>query len=152
MQRSDILREDTEMGRKKKEEEVESAEALLDAPLITENDYQGPNSTPFDRAYGALTSLSGAPLEIMTRTTRKLAVAITASYTMIANYKSPYLRGRMDTIMRAHVSQGGKGRSEMVQALQAGSGVPGEFYDAGNPNKNSFIDIEDEDPVNDEQS
>ena len=140
------------MGRKKKEEEVESAEALLEAPLHTENDYQGPNSTPFDRAYGALTSLSGAPLEIMTRTTRKLAVAITASYTMIANYKSPYLRGRMDTIMRAHVSQGGKGRSEMVQALQAGSGVPGEFYDAGNPNKNSFIDIEDEDPVNDEQS
>lgn len=149
MQHSDIQKEVTDMGRKKKEEDVDSAEALLNAPLITENDYQGPNSTPFDRAYGALTSLSGAPLEIMTRTTRKLAVAITASYTMIANYKSPYLRGRMDTIMRAHVSQGGKGRSEMVQALQAGSGVPGEFYDAGNPNKNSFIDIEDEEPVND---
>ena len=47
------------------------------------------------------------------------------------NYNSHYIRGRLDTLMRLHVSMGGKGRAEMVQSLQAGSGVPGEFYDQG---------------------
>lgn len=133
---------------KKKSEDVPTAEELLNAPIITQNDYQGPASTPFDRAYGSLTALGGPQLELMTRSTKRLAIALNTAFPMVFNYRSPYLRGKVDTIMRVHVSRGGKGRAEMVQALQAGAGVPGEFYDAGNPDKNSFIDIEDEDVIN----
>ena len=133
------------MGRKKNP----PATDLLDAPIIEEDDSRGGDGTPFDKAYSSLTVTGGKRLELMTRTTPKLAQAVSVGYTMIFNYRTSYLQGKLDTLMRLHVSMGGKGRSEMVQSLQAGAGVPGEYYDAGNPNKNSFIDIEDEDVPND---
>lgn len=122
-----------------------SATELLDEPLITEpteDEMSAEPVTPFDRAYGVLTATGGERLEMMTRTTKKLAEAINMGYNMIWNFRSAYLRGRMDTLMRVHVSLEGKGRAEMVQALQAGSGVPGEFYDQGDGSLNSFADIE----------
>lgn len=33
--------------------------------------------------------------------------------------------------MRISISSGGLGRKEMVEALQSGSGVPGEFFGSG---------------------
>lgn len=134
------------MGRKKKP----PASELLESPIIDEiEDDGGGDGTPFDKAYTSLTVTGGKSLELMTRATPKLAQAISVAYTMKFNFHSRYIQGFEDTLMRMHVSMGGKGRSEMVQSLQAGSGVPGEYYDAGNPNKNSFIDIEDEDIPND---
>lgn len=133
------------MGKKKSPPAID----LLDAPIIEEDDSGGGDGTPFDKAYTSLTVTGGKRLELMTRSTPKLAQAIAAAYPMTYNYRSRYLQGKIDTIMRIHVSMGGKGRAEMVQSLQAGSGVPGEYYDASNPNKNSFIDIEDEDVPND---
>ena len=119
------------------------ATELLDEPLVCEVDEPCEEpSTPFDRAYGILTSTGGENLELMTRTTTRLAKAINVGYNMMWNFRSSYLRGRLDTLMRVHVSLGGKGRAEMVQALQAGSGVPDAFYDQGNNSLNSFVDLE----------
>ena len=127
------------------------ASELLDSNLVFEDDTPSGGDTPFDRTYDALIITGGKKLELLTRTTPKLAQAVSVGYTMIYNFKSAYLQGKIDTLMRLHVSMGGKGRAEMVQSLQAGSGVPGEYYDASNANKNSFIDIEDEEIPNDEQ-
>lgn len=129
------------MAKKKK-----SATELLEEPLITEPTEEemnaGEPATPFDRAYSVLTATGGERLEMMTRTTKPLAEAINLGYNMIWNFHSAYLRGRIDTLMRVHVSMEGKGRAEMVQALQAGSGVPGEFYDQGNGSLNSFAELD----------
>lgn len=126
------------------------ASELLESNLVFEDEPSG-GDTPFDRTHDALMTTGGKKLELLTRTTPKLAQAVSVGYTMIFNFKSMYLQGKIDTLMRLHVSMGGKGRAEMVQSLQAGSGVPGEYYDASNANKNSFIDIEDEEIPNDEQ-
>lgn len=113
---------------KKKEK---TAEDMLRNPMpevLTRRDEQ----TPFDKTYDALMCTTGPRLELVTRTTRKLAKAVNIGHTWMFHYNSWYIRSRLDTMMRLHVSMGGKGRMEMVQSLQAGSGVPGEFYDQSN--------------------
>ncbi len=130
------------MGKKK------SATDLLENPKFTEDsdvfeqieESTVQDGTPFDKSYGALTCTGGPILELMTRTTKKVAKALNIGYTLCYNYKSPYLRGKLDLLMRTRVSMGGKGRAEMVQALQAGSGVPGEYYDKGEPSYKAFLD------------
>lgn len=125
-----------------------SATELLEEPKFSENtpvfedEVIAPveEGTPFDKTYGALTSTGGPTLELMTRSTKKLAKALDIGYTLMFNYRSRYIRGRLDMIMRTHVSMGGKGRAEMVQSLQAGSGVPGEYYDKGEPSYKAFLD------------
>ena len=125
-----------------------SATDLLENPIFTEDSEifnqpdNGPmqDGTPFDKSYGALTCTGGPTLELMTRTTKKVARALDIGYTLWFNYRSAYIRGRLDLLMRTRVSMGGKGRAEMVQALQAGSGVPGEYYDKGEESYKAFLD------------
>lgn len=132
------------MGKKK------SATDLLENPIITNEStiFETPENspvidgTPFDKSYNALTCTGGPTLELMTRTTKKVARALDIGYTLMYNYNSSYIRGRLDLLMRTRVSMGGKGRAEMVQALQAGSGVPGEYYDKGEPSYKAFMDVD----------
>lgn len=107
-----------------------SAMDLLDEPIMEEADAEPIviSDTPFDKAYTVLTSTSGPILELMTRTTPKLATAIAVAYMVRYNFKSDYVGGKMDSLMRSHVSFGGRGRNEMVQSLKAGSGVPDAYY------------------------
>lgn len=125
---------------------------LMNNPFFTDDDPKGSQDTPFDKAYASLTVTGGKRLEMMTRATPKLAQAIGMSYNLMWNYNSMYIKGRIDTLMRIHVSMGGKGRSEIVQSLQSGSGVPGEFYDQGNPSLHSFVDVEGEENYDGEGS
>lgn len=137
-----------------KKKDVPPATALLDEEPYFDDPMGGgvsDNATPYDKTYDALMTTGGRRLELLTRTTPKLAQAVSVGYTMIANFKSAYLQGKIDTLMRLHVSMGGKGREEMVRSLQAGAGVPDAYYDASNPAKNSFIEIEDEEVPNDEE-
>lgn len=131
------------MAKKKK-----SATDLLENPKFTEDspifepspDEPVADGTPFDKSYNALTCTGGPVLELMTRSTKKVAKALDLGYTLCYNYKSPYIRGKLDLLMRTRVSMGGRGRAEMVQALQAGSGVPGEYYDKGEPSYKAFLE------------
>lgn len=128
-----------------KKKDKPSATDLIENPLIDVD--MGPDlpemgDTPFDKTYSALTTTGGKILEMMTRTTPKLAQAIGVGHTMTYNFHSRYIQSKLDTLMRIHVSMGGQGRAEMVQSLQSGSGVPGEFYDQGNPTLHSFVDVD----------
>lgn len=117
---------------------------LLDDPIIQEGDIEELNEvegvTPFDKAYGALMTTTGPRLELLTRTTPRLAVAIGHSFNRIANFGSIYQVRFISTIERLSVSMDGKGRAEMIQALQAGAGVPGEFYSEGASRVSAFSD------------
>ena len=118
------------MAKKKK-----SATDLLDNPLVDETPFEEEpeQTTPFDKTHRSLTATGGKMLELMTRTTPQLAAAISTSSNYLFNFKSRYIQDRSDRLMRLHVSVNGQGRSEMVQALQSGAGVPGEFYADDNP-------------------
>ena len=108
----------------------------------------GGPSTPFDQAFGALTTTGGPKLELLTRANKKLSIAIDRTYNRCFNFHSMYLRGRIDTLMRLAVSMGGKGRAEIVDSLRAGSGVPDSFYsERGGDYEPAFEDA----PVEDDE-
>lgn len=96
--------------------------------------------TPFDTAVGLLSSTEGKRLELMCRATKSIAEAAEVSYNMIYRFRSQYIKGRMEQIERLSVSISGQGRGEIVQSLQAGSGVPDAFYETGGGANSTFTD------------
>lgn len=117
---------------------------LLDDPILTEGDMNEIDEvegiTPFDKAFGALTTTFGPRLEMLSRMTPKLATALDHAFNRIYNYRSPYLMRRMAMLERASISMDGEGRAEIVDALKAGAGVPGEFYSDGATRQSAFAD------------
>ena len=138
------------MAKKDEDSAPPSAIGMLDNPVFDPSMFEGgdsPNS-PFDQAFGALTTTGGPKLELLTRANRKLSVAIDHTYNRCFNYHSFYLRGRIDMLMRLAVSMGGKGRGEIVDSLRAGSGVPDSFYSDGG---SSYAPAFSEAPVEDDE-
>ena len=120
--------------------EKHDAEELLDDPTIGFEEEGPVGSTPFDQTVNILTRTEGPELELMGRVNRNVAEAATAMYAMVHKFHSNYLAGRMDQILRLTVSNGGMGRDEMVRSLQAGSGVPGEYYESQSGINKGFIE------------
>lgn len=100
--------------------------------------------TPFDTAVGLLSSTKGHRLELMCRATKSIADAAAVSYGMVYRFRSEYIRGRMEQIERLSVSISGQGRGEIVQSLQAGSGVPDAFYETGGGANATFSEAPDQ--------
>lgn len=86
--------------------------------------------TPFDQAIDLLSRTRGDSLELMCRTTHEVAEATAVAYSMVARFGTRYVQGRIEQIQRLTVSIQGKGRAEVVQSLQAGSGVSDAYYEA----------------------
>ena len=135
-----------------------SAVGLLENPDFDFSMFEGGGgggpSSPFDQAFGALTTTGGPKLELLTRANKKLSIAIDHTYNRCFNFHSMYLRGRIDMLMRLAVSMGGKGRGEIVDSLRAGSGVPDSFYsDGGDGYTPAFSEapIEDDEMRDDEE-
>lgn len=97
-----------------------------------------PEATPFDKATDLLAETKGETLELMCRTTNEVAEATAIAYAMIYRFHSSYINGRIEQIQRLTVSNGGKGRAEVVQSLQAGSGVSDGFYEAQSGGNQTF--------------
>ena len=104
---------------------------------LLDEDYEGdgsfesdPMQTPFNQTVDILSTTGGPRLELFCRSTKSLVEAAEVCYNMAYRFKSPYIIGRMNQIMRFSVSANGQGRSEMVQSLQAGSGVPDSFFES----------------------
>lgn len=98
--------------------------------LIPERE-TAPVHTPFDQVYAALLSTEGERLEMMSRTTPSLAVALYRNNTRRCKYDSSFDNEEKNLLLRVSISTGGLGRKEMVEALQSGAGVPGEFFGSG---------------------
>lgn len=88
-------------------------------------------STPFDQVYEALLNTRGEKLEMMSRLTPALAVAMYRNHTRRSKYDSSFDHDEKDLLLRISISSGGLGRKEMVEALQSGAGVPGEYFGSG---------------------
>ena len=107
---------------------------------LLEEDYEsdddlvmtGPASgdTPFNQTVDILSKTGGPQLELFCRSNKGLIEAAEVAYAEMFRFHSKYVEGMMNQIMRFSVSANGKGREEMVQSLQAGSGVPDSFYES----------------------
>lgn len=111
-------------------ESKKSGAELLDEnydDAIFESD---PMDTPFNQTVDIMATTGGPRLELFCRSNKNLVEAAEVCYNMAYRFRSGYIKGRMDQIMRFSVSANGQGRQELVTALQAGSGVPDSFYEA----------------------
>ena len=93
---------------------------------------------PINTVLGNFMIPSGPGLELLTRTTPQLARAAEACMifgTQIAledgSVGSPFVRDLWALIMRMSVSMDGRGRSEQIEALQAGGKLPDSYFDKG---------------------
>lgn len=78
-----------------------------------------------------LTVEDGKPLEITTRTTATIANASQFCLIYTFRFNSKYAEARIGQIERLAISMGGQGRRDLIDALQAGGAVPGEYYADG---------------------
>lgn len=85
-----------------------------------------------------LTVEEGQALEITTRTAVTMANA--AQFCLIYTYrfKSEYASARIGQVERLAISMGGQGRRDLIDALQAGGAVPGEYYSDANNKKRDY--------------
>lgn len=75
-----------------------------------------------------LTVEDGAAIEITTRTTATMAFAAQFCLVYTERFNSNYARARIGQIERLAISMAGQGRRDLIDALQAGGAVPGEYY------------------------
>lgn len=84
-----------------------------------------------------LTVEEGRPLEITTRTTGIMADAAQFCLIYTNRFNSLYSADRIGLIERLAISMGGQGRRDLIDALQAGGAVPGEYY-SDTPKKKDY--------------
>ena len=82
-----------------------------------------------------LTVEDGKPLEITTRTTGMIANVAQFCLIYRERFNSQYAKAREGQIERLAISMGGQGRRDLIDALQAGGAVPGEYYADTNKKK-----------------
>lgn len=110
----------------KKESTEESAyDELMSDPMLPPENGGDLGDTAYDKALAILTETGDDPLELMTRTTPIISHACAISYTMTSTFRSSYVSGRINQVMRLAVSYGGRGREEIVKSLGANSGAFG---------------------------
>ena len=83
-----------------------------------------------------LTVEDGKPLEITTRTTAVIANASQFCLIYTFRFNSRYAEARIGQIERLAISMSGQGRRDLIDALQAGGAVPGEYYADGAKKRN----------------
>ena len=106
---------------------VKTAEDLMDDPILPPSGGGmgfGDAETGYDKALGVLTETDDEPLELMTRTNPIMAKACALGYNMMFTFRSAYVCGRVNQNMRLAVSNGGRGREEIVRSL----GASGEAF------------------------
>lgn len=102
------------------------ATELLDNP--SEDFEISSTDPPVTKGMGFLAAVGGPRLEMMTRTNRSIVAGISAGSAYIQKYRSVYIRGRVERFERLAISQGGLGRSEMIQMVGAGGPVTDAYY------------------------
>ena len=85
-----------------------------------------------------LTVEEGRPLEITTRTTGIMANAAQFCLIYTNRFNSKYASERIGQIERLAISMAGQGRRDLIDALQAGGAVPGEYYSDDSKKKGNY--------------
>lgn len=108
---------------------------------LMDEDYEEPQAAPMPDApvntvVKAQTPTRGHALEIGSRITNKhVSDALLISYTMVEGYRSDYVAGKKDMLLRMAIAKDGLGRTELIETLRAGGSLPDSYYDSPNDNK-----------------
>ena len=95
--------------------------------------YKSPSvEVPVTTVIERLNTPAGPELELTTRTTPAIAKARASGYIYTKYYGLALIGGLSDTAMRLAVSQDGRGREDMISALNAGGSLPAEYYGGSN--------------------
>ena len=84
---------------------------------------------PVTKGMGFLATETGPRLEMMTRTNRAIVSGVVAASAYVARYNSSYIDEKRNSLMRLAISNGGLGRSEMIQMVSAGGQMSDAYYD-----------------------
>lgn len=85
---------------------------------------------PVNTVVRAQTPTTGHELEIGSRISNKnVANALQIAYTMTECYRSSYVAGKKDLLLRMAISRDGLGRSELIETLKAGGSLPDSYYE-----------------------
>lgn len=100
---------------------------------------------PVNTVVRAQTPTRGHALEIGTRiTNRHVSDAMLISYTMVEGYKSEYVAGKKDLLLRMAIAKNGLGRTELIETLRAGGSLPDSYYESPSADKFSTWNDEEE--------
>lgn len=103
-----------------------SAADLEKNPIIVDS---GGPQPPVNKLIKSLLTVGGKKLELLTRTNKSIVAAVNCGGVYVYRFKSGYIAHRIEQLERLSVSAGGKGRDEMIRAVQAGGALPDSFYE-----------------------
>lgn len=97
---------------------------------LLKEDWKEPTAPdpPVSLGIKILSVLEGKQLEIMTRANRPIIEGLLSCQVFSSRYDSDFIRGQYEMLMRIAVSEGGRGRSEIIDAIRAGGQMPDAFY------------------------
>lgn len=88
----------------------------------------------------------GHELQLQTRGNLKMAEAVLFGVVYTEHFKSDFVGGLIDTMMRMGVSMAGEGRKEQIETLRASGSTPDAYYNQMNEQKKrSFLGIRTDD-------
>lgn len=92
--------------------------------------YMAPEApeAPVKTVVDKLSATEGHGLQISTRTNSAIARAMHTAYLYGEVYGIKVIKGEGDLLMRLAISQGGQGRRDLIDSLEAGGSMPAEYY------------------------
>ena len=106
-----------------------SAMDLMDEEYVPPVPQSMPDA-PVNTVVRAQTPTTGHKLEIASRVTnRHIVDAMQLSYVMTEVYRSKFVEGLKDQMLRMSISKEGLGRGELIETLRAGGSLPESYYE-----------------------
>lgn len=100
---------------------------------------------PVKTVVDKLSVTEGKGLQLTTRTNPAIARAMHTAYLYGELFGIQVIKGEADLLMRLAISQGGQGRRDLIDSLEAGGSVPGEFFGKGTKSDAAYIRERDSD-------
>lgn len=88
----------------------------------------GTPEAPVKTVVDKLSATEGKQLQLTTRTSSSIARAMHAAYLYGELFDLQVIRGEAELLMRMAISQGGQGRRDLIDSLEAGGRMPAEYY------------------------
>lgn len=103
-----------------------SATDLEKNPIILDS---GGPQPPVNKLIKSLMIVGGKKLELLTRTNKAIVSAINCGGIYRYRFHSGYISDRIEQLERISVAVDGKGRDELIRAVQAGGAMPDSYYE-----------------------
>lgn len=98
---------------------------------------------PVKTVVDKLSATEGKQLQLTTRTNASIAKAMHTAYLYGEIFDLQVIRGEAELLMRMAISQGGLGRRELIDSLDAGGKMPAEYYTDAKRSDAAYVRVKD---------